>query len=141
MPRYCRTVNESQGNTVFRRLLLLFLCIGICLRAFALPLSMPGHSGNAGETGNVSIAAHGIDLNSHSFSDCHDVALPDLHAIPDASPEKSKICQILCDIGSAPLLIAAQLPPSRTGIEVQNPSGMAFSTGINLPPDHPPPIA
>lgn len=131
---------KTHGQAGLRSFTLLMLCVMVALRAFALPLSMGSHSDLSGQP-DTSLAS--VPKGSaHSAGDCHEDTKPAGQAAHgSASNETAKLCQIMCDIASAPLLMPTQADLASAGFEVMNAAKSVLYLGVTPPPDHPPPIA
>ena len=139
---------KTERMIFFRRLMTAVLVLGIGLRVLALLPTVDGFGISSGS--NAEVLAH----HSHAMtipepaesamapaSDCHEHPAPNPQLTDQSSPSKSKVCQIFCDMASAPPLLSIPATVVHQGTDVLNPVVNALARSIIPSLDHPPPIA
>lgn len=154
---------------MLRRLGVLLLGVVLCLRALALPLDMAGHAMPPATAEGIAVtgvttAAHGeheaptasataggqhaLPGASPTTSDSH-LALSGAPACHDGpgtlpahdAPADAHVCQILCAIACAPLLLPMPLIVAHDGGERRHERAPLLPPGVVPAPEHRPPIA
>lgn len=127
---YTRRMAKFITRQKSRHGILLALAFCLSLRAFGLPVEMQTHEAHSTL---LSLAVADED----STPTCHTGEKP----APGTPSLKHKVCQILCDITCAPLLLTTQPAMAQDRVEARPPVSVARLRGVLPAPEHPPPIA
>lgn len=126
----------------WQRQLLLVLGLVLALRALAWPLDMVAHR----PAPAVQLAGEVCHAQHDPHAD-HDAARPKGGAASssaDGVPAEAgdeRVCQILCAVACAPLLLQTPALPAAVAAQPRYDAPQPLPLGVIAPPDLPPPIA
>lgn len=126
----------------WQRQLLLVLGLVLALRALAWPLDMVAHRPAPAVqlAGEVCHARH----DQHADHDAAPLTDEAVSKSADGEPAKAgdeRVCQILCAVACAPLLLQAPALPAAVAAQSRYDAPLPLPLGVVAPPDLPPPIA
>ena len=126
----------------WQRHLLLVLGLVLAFRALAWPLDMAAHRPApavqlAGEECHAQNDQHAY----HGATPLKDGALSNSADGVPAKAGDERVCQILCAVACAPLLLQAPALPVANAAQPRHGAPLPLPLGVVAPPDLPPPIA